>query len=75
MKGGTVMCCGTERQFGQQRGGHPDACFCGCDEPWNYRPRFMTREQRIARLEKHLEGLQDEAKAVEAYIAQMKKEN
>ena len=34
----------------------------------------MTREQRIARLEKHLEGLREEAKALEEHIDQMKKE-
>ena len=34
----------------------------------------MTKKQRIAKLEKHLEGLRDEAKAVEAHIAQVKKE-
>lgn len=74
MKGGEAMCCGTESHHGLQTGGHQHACFCGCDEPWNYRPRFMTKEQRIARLEKYLEGLQDEAKAVKEQIALMKKE-
>jgi len=34
----------------------------------------MTKKQRIANLEKHLEVLRDEAKAVEEHIAQIKKE-
>jgi hypothetical protein len=38
------------------------------------RPGFMSKKQRIARLEKHLEMLQDEAEAVEEHIARIKKE-
>jgi predicted nucleic acid-binding Zn-ribbon protein len=38
------------------------------------RPRFKTKKQRIAELEKHLEDLQDEVKAVKEYIADIKKE-
>ena len=34
----------------------------------------MTKKQRITNLEKHLEDLQDEAKAVREYIAEIKKE-
>ena len=68
------MCCGTESHHGMPRGGHQQVCLCGCDEPWNFRPRFLTREQRLTRLQKHLESLRDEANAVEAHIAQMKKE-
>jgi hypothetical protein len=34
----------------------------------------MTRKQRIAGLEKHLADLREEARAVEAHIAQIKKE-
>jgi len=34
----------------------------------------MTNKQRIAKLEKHLGNLRDEAKAVEEHIAQIKKE-
>ena len=32
----------------------------------------MTKEQKIARLENYLAGLQEEAKAVKAHIAEMK---
>lgn len=69
------MCCGTEIRHGMQSRGPHKACFCGCDEPWDYRPRFKSREQRIARLEKHLEDLKEEAKAIEEHIELMKKEN
>jgi hypothetical protein len=34
----------------------------------------MTKEQKIARLEEYLEGLREEAKAVEEHIAEMKEE-
>jgi len=34
----------------------------------------MTKKQRIANLENHLEVLRDEAKAVEEHITQIKKE-
>jgi hypothetical protein len=34
----------------------------------------MTKKQRIANLEKHLEVLREEAKAVEEHIVQIKKE-
>ena len=35
----------------------------------------MTKKQRIAKLEKHLGDLRDEAKAVEEHIAQIMGEN
>jgi hypothetical protein len=34
----------------------------------------VTKKQRIANLERHLEDLREEAKAVEEHIAQIKKE-
>jgi hypothetical protein len=37
-------------------------------------PQFMTNKQKIARLEKHLENLKDQAEAVAEHIAQIKKE-
>ena len=39
-----------------------------------FRPRFMTKEQKIDRLKQHLANLKDEAKAVEEHIVQVKKE-
>jgi hypothetical protein len=68
------MCCDTDRHRGFQRWGHPSVCFCGCGDPMYFRPRFMTKDQRIARLKQHLEDLKNEAKAVEEHIAQIKKE-
>ena len=65
MKGGDTMCCGTESRFGD---------FCGCGIPSGYTPRFMTKDQKIARLEQYLAGLQAEAKALEEHIAQLKTE-
>ena len=73
-KGGETMCCTTGSHHGVQRWGPQDACFCGCNEPGYFRPRFMTNKRRIANLEKHLEDLRDEVKAVEEHIAQIKKE-
>lgn len=68
------MCCYTGSIHEFQRAGHQNVCFCGCDEPLYFRPRFMTKKQKIARLENHLENLKEEAKAVEEHIAQIKKE-
>lgn len=67
------MCCGTGQQ-GFHGGGHRNACFCGCGGPGAYIPRFMSKKQRIAKLEEHLAVLRDEATAVEEHIAQIKKE-
>jgi Fe-S oxidoreductase len=72
--GPETMCCTTGSHHGFQRWGPQDVCLCGCDEPWYFRPRFMTQKQRIANLDQHLSDLQDEAKAVQEHIAQIKKE-
>ena len=74
MRGGETMCCATGSHQGFQRWGHQNVCFCGCDDPPYLRPRFMTKKQKIAELEKLLADLRDEAKAVEEHIAQIKKE-
>ena len=73
MKGGENMCCNTGRHHGMQRWVHHNVCQCGCDDPMSYRPRFITKKQKIANLEAHLEILRDEAKAVEELIAEIKK--
>jgi len=65
MKGGETMCCGTESKHRE---------FCGCGVPSEYTPRFMTWDQKIAKLEQYLAGLQNEAKAVEEHIARIKAE-
>ena len=74
MRGGDTMCCTTGSHQGLQRWGHQNVCFCGCDDPPYLRPRFMTKKQKIAELEKHLADLREEAKAVEEHIAHFKKE-
>ncbi|MFC1825372.1 hypothetical protein ACFL9T_21885 [Thermodesulfobacteriota bacterium] len=61
------MCCGTENRQG-------DFCGCGCGGKTGYMPRFMTRDQKIAKLEQYLAGLQDEAKGVEEHIANIQEE-
>ena len=68
------MCCATGSHYGVQRWGHQNVCFCGCDDPEYFRPRFITKKQKIAILEKYLADLRDEGKAVEEHIAQIKKE-
>ncbi len=68
------MCCTTDSHQGFQRMGHRGACLCGCDDPLFFGPQFMTKKQKITRLEKHLENLKDQAEAVAEHIAQIKKE-
>ena len=74
MIGGETMCCASGSHQGFQRWEHQNGCFCGCDYPEYFRPRFMTKKQRIAKLEEYLKDLRDEAKAVEENIDQIKKE-
>jgi len=68
------MCCGNVSHQGSPQGGHHGVCFCGCQGSMQSKPRFMTKDRRIAELEQHLADLQDEAKAVEEHIVQIKKE-
>ena len=68
------MCCNAGSHHGFQRTGHRNMCFCGCDDPLYFRPGFMTKKQKITRLEKHLENLREEVKAVEEHIAEIRKE-
>jgi len=67
------MCCTGERHHGPQRWGHQHACACGCLGVEFPKPRFMTKKQRIAYLEQHLEDLQEEVTAVKEAIADIKK--
>ena len=68
------MCCTTGSHQDFHRGQQQNVCLCGCDYPEPYRPRFITKQQKIANLEQHLEVLRDEARAVEEHIARIKKE-
>jgi len=74
MNGGEHMCTNFGSHHETQLGHHPGACFCGCDGPMGFRPRFMTKEQKIERLGKYLHDLKDEAQAVEEHIEQIKQE-
>lgn len=48
---------------------------CCCSEmPFNHSRRFMTRKQKISKLEEYLDGLKEESKAVEEHIEKLKKE-
>jgi hypothetical protein len=68
------MCCGTESHHGGGPWGHHHGCSCGCVGPFRFGPRFWTKKEKIAWLEEYLEGLQEEAKAVEERIAALKGE-
>lgn len=65
------MCCGTESHHGWGRyyGG-----FCGCGGTFHFGRCFLTKEEKTAWLERYLESLQEEVKAVEERIAAMKEE-
>jgi len=75
------MCCEPERHHGgRHRGhhhrrhhGHHRGCCC-CGEHFPFGPSFWTTEKKIAMLEEYLEGLREEANAVEEHIAEMKEE-
>jgi hypothetical protein len=69
------MCCTTGSCHGSHGRRHPRDCGCGCLDAEFQRPRFMSKARRIERLEKHLEDLQDEVKAVREHIAEIKKAN
>ena len=69
------MCCQPGRHHGFQAVEHQNNCLCGCEGPWMLRPRFMSKNQKIARMKEHLDSLREEVKAVEEHIAQTKKEN
>lgn len=54
---------------------HGHGCCCEpvhCCAGEAARRRFPTREERLAQLEAYLKDLQDEAKAVEEHLAEMK---
>jgi hypothetical protein len=72
-KGGDIMCCTTDSHHGIQRWRRQHACACGCLGVEFPRPRFITKTQQIASLQKHLEDLQNETKAVEEQLAEINK--
>jgi hypothetical protein len=68
------MCCGAESHHSSWHWGHHHVGFCACGGPFRFGPRLWTKEEKISWLEKYLEGLREEAKAVEEHIAAMKEE-
>jgi len=51
-----------------ERCGRPGHQDCGC----GFHRRFLTREERIARLEEYLKELQAEVQAVQEVLAELK---
>jgi hypothetical protein len=47
---------------------------CCCSGPIRHAPHFWSKEQEAASLERYLESLREEAKAVEEHIAGLKAE-
>ena len=70
------MCCESGSHHGGWHRGHSqsDSCGCGCEGHSRFGPRFWTKEEKIAWLKQYLEGLQEEAQAVEERIAKLKGE-
>jgi hypothetical protein len=68
------MCCGHESHHGGRRWGHHHGGSCCCGGYTRFGPRFWTKKEKIAWLEEYLEGLREEAKAVEERIATLSEE-
>ncbi len=65
------MCCEHKDHHG---GKHHGGCSCGCGGHSGFGPVFWTKEEKIARLDEHLQSLRDKAKAIEERIAALKAE-
>jgi hypothetical protein len=65
------MCCGIGSQHGGYHWGHHPAGFCGCGGH-SLGACFPTKEEKIAQLERYLEGLQEATKTVKDRIAVLK---
>lgn len=68
------MCCGPESHHSAWQWAHHHSSLCACGVPFHYGPRFLTKEEKTTWLERYLEGLREEAKAVEEHIAALKGE-
>lgn len=63
--------CGHPTHYAPGRASHHHwGCCCA---PGHLPRRFLTREEVIAQLEEYAKNLQEEAKGVEAHIAELKK--
>jgi hypothetical protein len=63
-----------EKHHGCEGKGHHHHGACDCDNRSQFKRRFLTREEKVARFEQYLEKLQLEAQAVEEHIAALKAE-
>ena len=68
------MCCGHEGHHGGRHRGHHHGGSCCCGGHARPGPCFWTKKEKIAWLEEYLEGLREEAKAVEERIAALSEE-
>lgn len=48
---------------------------CGCEQGYRAKRHFLTKEEKIARLEIYLHDLQTEVQAVQEHIVALKKED
>ena len=68
------MCCQMENHHGCKGKGHHHGGSCDCDNSSHFKRRYVTKEEKVAQLEKYLENLQLEAKAVQEHIEVLKGE-
>ena len=64
--------CGHDGPPRHHHGDHACCCGRGALGPGMFRRRFIIREERIAHLEHYLHELQQEAKAVEEHLSDLK---
>lgn len=70
-----MVCCGTHKGHHASRHGRHHGSDCGCGtHGWGHCACFATREEKASWLEQYLEGLREEAGAVEERIAKLKEE-
>jgi len=63
---------GCGHQARHHHGDHGCCCGHGAFGPGMFHRRFISREERIAHLERYLHELQQEAKAVEEHLSDLK---
>jgi hypothetical protein len=73
------MCCGTSSHHmswhcGPYVSGHHHVGHCSCGTPFHLGHICCTKEQQVAWLERYVEGLQAQVKAIEERIAELKEE-
>jgi hypothetical protein len=68
------MCCGTGSHLGSHSWGHHPVCSCGCGGPAHFGSCFPTKEEKIARMERYLEDLQEATRTMEGRIVALKEE-